>query len=189
MHGAGAARAQDATSPGARRAQGSQPGGSRSSSGTAALRLPAPWNPRAVPLQPGGPETREQSCGMPPVPLTLSPHCAGSPPSAWRGLGSQRRPGALRQAGRTAAGRKSRAFLSPSARSLSPPSPGQEIRASVGGGPGRGGRETGPRVLRELSSFGGEQWRRCSRPLGSACPRPAEPRPCGQGRSSPAMGL
>lgn len=102
MHGAGAARAQDATSPGARRAQGSQPGGSRSSSGTAALRLPAPWNPRAVPLQPGGPETREQSCGMPPAPLTLSPHCAGSPPSAWRGLGSQRRPGTLRQAGKAA---------------------------------------------------------------------------------------
>nr|KAF6431778.1 hypothetical protein HJG63_008254 [Rousettus aegyptiacus] len=182
MHGAGAARAQDATSPGARRAQGSQPGGSRSSSGTAALRLPAPWNPRAVPLQPGGPETREQSCGMPPVPLTLSPHCR-EPAQCVAGAGF------AEAAGHTAAGRKSRAFLSPSARSLSPPSPGQEIRASVGGGPGRGGRETGPRVLRELSSFGGEQWRRCSRPLGSACPRPAEPRPCGQGRSSPATGL
>lgn len=184
MHGAGAARAQDATSPGARRAQGSQPGGSRSSSGTAALRLPAPWNPRAVPLQPGGPETREQSCGMPPAPLTLSPHCAGSPPSAWRGLGSQRRPGTLRQAGKAAPSSPPLPAPSPP-----PPSPGQEIRASVGGGPGRGGRETGPRVLRELSSFGGEQWRRCSRPLGSACPRPAEPRPCGQGRSSPATGL
>lgn len=183
MHGAGAARAQDATSPGARRAQGSQPGGSRSSSGTAALRLPAPWNPRAVPLQPGGPETREQSCGMPPVPLTLSSHCAGSPPSAWRGLGSQRRPSTLRQAGKAAPSSPPLPAPSP------PPSPGQEIRASVGGGSGRGGRETGPRVLRELSSFGGEQWRRCSRPLGSACPRPAEPRPCGQGRSSPATGL
>lgn len=185
MHGAGAARAQDATSPGARRAQGSQPGGSRSSSGTAALRLPAPWNPRAVPLQPGGPETREQSCGMPPVPLTLSPHCAGSPPSAWRGLGSQRRPGTLRQAGKAAPS-------SPPLPAPSPPtSPGQEIRASVEGGPACSGSS----ARLEVSSGAAAQGPSAPRAQGRLNPGPAvrvgarRPRGCdpASGQAAPRL--
>lgn len=185
MHGAGAARAQDATSPGARRAQGSQPGGSRSSSGTAALRLPAPWNPRAVPLQPGGPETREQSCGMPPVPLTLSPHCAGSPPSAWRGLGSQRRPGTLRQAGKAVPS-------SPPLPAPSPPtSPGQEIRASVGGGPACSGSS----ARLEVSSGAAAQGPSAPRAQGRLNPGPAvrvgarRPRGCdpASGQAAPRL--
>lgn len=194
MHGAGAARAQDATSPGARHAQGSQPGGSRSSSGTAALRLPTPWNPRAVPLQPGGPETREQSCGMPPVPLTLSPHCAGSPPSAWRGLGSQRRPGTLRQAGKAAPSSPPLPAPSP------PPAPARRSGLAWEGAPGEGVGRRGPAcsgssARLEVSSGAAAQGPSAPRAQGRLNPGPAvrvgarRPRGCdpASGQAAPRL--
>lgn len=194
MHGAGAARAQDATSPGARRAQGSQPGGSRSSSGTAALRLPAPWNPRAVPLQPGGPETREQSCGMPPAPLTLSPHCR-EPAQCVAGAGF------AEAAGHTAAGRKSRAFLSPSARSLStPPAPARRSGLAWEGAPGEGVGRRGPAcsgssARLEVSSGAAAQGPSAPRAQGRLNPGPAvrvgarRPRGCdpASGQAAPRL--
>lgn len=60
-----------------------------------------------------------------PCPADLVPTLCREPAQCVAGAGF------AEAAGHTAAGRKSRAFLSPSARSLSPPpSPGQEIRAS-----------------------------------------------------------